>query len=357
MDNLSYFHMLAATTGIKPVLTEAEIAKVTAFAAKIDINKFYFEEYFPKARGLRELPAGIEAAIQMAGQYASKGRLRGLENRWREAQSALNTMASDFRARVAETFAARREYLEALKYDSAIDLSEEFHQILEAGLWEYKTANSVTKVVTFQAARPMAISYKHEKAGVDLKLELGKPLVNLELQTGKIKVQSDGPRPLHNGYWHPHIGRQGDICWGEAAQTVAEALPNGRFNQVLTILWSLLETYNSDSPYTTLADLCHMRDLETSPRYTPYINPATGNNTWWIDLGVASLRQALRAGGLSDTWYQWELYRRNVTNPSNVYALPAHIDETEMTDATMVTLNPDEFEQENPNDENEEGDE
>lgn len=55
-----------------------------------------------------------------------------------------------------------------------------------------------------------------------------------------------------DNFFHPHVDLSGNICEGEAAESITIALMEGRFSDVIFIIINLLSTYNYNSPYRDL---------------------------------------------------------------------------------------------------------
>lgn len=69
-------------------------------------------------------------------------------------------------------------------------------------------------------------------------------------------VSSDNPYncliPVYKKYIHPHVGSDGHICEGEAAEWIDKCIREYRFLDLIQIIENLLGTYNQKSPYIHL---------------------------------------------------------------------------------------------------------
>lgn len=54
-------------------------------------------------------------------------------------------------------------------------------------------------------------------------------------------------------YYHPHVRTEGQICWGEAQTAAMKHIANLDLEKALTLLHSLINSYNPGSPYMPLA--------------------------------------------------------------------------------------------------------
>src|SRR5690606_17472446 len=64
---------------------------------------------------------------------------------------------------------------------------------------------------------------------------------------------------------HPHVDR-GNICWGNAANTVGSKLVNGDIVEIFRLLWSLLTTYNPENPYQSIDKFKEIYDRRAAER-------------------------------------------------------------------------------------------
>lgn len=82
-------------------------------------------------------------------------------------------------------------------------------------------------------------------------VNLGKFLVKINPKN--FSTSSVSIRPFFNnidavGYYHPHVS-SGRICWGNAFEPAAKGFHDRNFKQFFKVLFSLLSTYNYESPY------------------------------------------------------------------------------------------------------------
>lgn len=75
-----------------------------------------------------------------------------------------------------------------------------------------------------------------------------------------------------DGYFHPHVDRDGNPCFGNLVATIPLLLGSGRFGEALSLIYDFLKSYNSDSPYLKLHELIGEVDSceDCSDFGTPY---------------------------------------------------------------------------------------
>jgi len=55
-------------------------------------------------------------------------------------------------------------------------------------------------------------------------------------------------------YYHPHVSTNGELCKGDGTELMQNALNQGRLEDFFTIVESILNTYNGESPYEELEE-------------------------------------------------------------------------------------------------------
>jgi hypothetical protein len=71
--------------------------------------------------------------------------------------------------------------------------------------------------------------------------------------TYEVDALEPNPAGADEDVTHPHV-RNKDLCEGDAGDAINEALHEGRFLDFFTLVNSVLNTYNSKSPYVSLGD-------------------------------------------------------------------------------------------------------
>lgn len=91
--------------------------------------------------------------------------------------------------------------------------------------------------------------------GNGVQVPLGPLRVRYNLQDHRIKVSSDNNETLSHStrYPHPHVSREGDICWGDSTHVIENVLRNPNPMEVLfTVAHFLKEGYHEPGAYTSL---------------------------------------------------------------------------------------------------------
>lgn len=86
-------------------------------------------------------------------------------------------------------------------------------------------------------------------------ISLGRFEVQLDLDEMSYKVIALDPNPAaaNEDVTHPHVQSE-SLCEGDGGQAIENALNECRFCDFFTLIMSILETYNSGSPYVSLEE-------------------------------------------------------------------------------------------------------
>lgn len=88
-------------------------------------------------------------------------------------------------------------------------------------------------------------------------IDCGPYLLVVQGDTGRLNLSvhpDDDAECSHLGHVHPHIGEEGDICWGSAARDASDALREWQIYYPFMLLHQILSEYNHQSPFCTIED-------------------------------------------------------------------------------------------------------
>lgn len=86
-------------------------------------------------------------------------------------------------------------------------------------------------------------------------IDLGRFRISICIDGLDYSIEALEPNPSHNGYHHPHLtSESGQLCEGEGRRTIDSATASGRILDLFVVLRSILETYNSESPYCSIEE-------------------------------------------------------------------------------------------------------
>jgi len=100
------------------------------------------------------------------------------------------------------------------------------------------------------------LSERSSAAGLDVSKNMGTFSVKLQLGSHMtLRVY-----PYHGnlgggrGLFHPHVSRDGDVCWGSSTGVLQQAFRDYDIKTVFDMLSAVLNTYNPGNPYEELAN-------------------------------------------------------------------------------------------------------
>lgn len=186
---------------------------------------------------------------------------RSMDN---ELGRALDYMRqADQRLREAGKYRAKYELLVGTK---GVDMTEEIMKVLSDGWYEYDRAKTERmnreedqRQVWF-TTKPITLAYYKQAAGIDLRVNMGRYKVAYMPLINRIQVHEYTDNTKYREYYHPHVGNEGDVCWGNGYERVTKALKEYKVSDALAILRTLLQTYNDESPYASLQDFAFTQD-------------------------------------------------------------------------------------------------
>jgi hypothetical protein len=138
------------------------------------------------------------------------------------------------------------------KYIEGIILN--LRKVIDKGIWinpvfdeNYLYLNTKTNVVLHDV---------NKSANLDLHLDVGQLAVRINLKNNFALSVIPYKGNIQSGaMFHPHVNSEGTPCWGDAQNIAVKAIADYDFEKALTLLHTLLHTYNPGSPYINLANL------------------------------------------------------------------------------------------------------
>lgn len=84
-------------------------------------------------------------------------------------------------------------------------------------------------------------------------VDLGKFRICLNLNSGKLIINSLNKIESSGGFYHPHV-KGGELCFGDGDFQAVEALSSGKLEDYFVTIETILNTYNHDSPHESLTE-------------------------------------------------------------------------------------------------------
>jgi len=166
--------------------------------------------------------------------------------------------AEKIRTRVSRSLNDFSYYLQRFKEFINIDepklpkLSEIFAELLQLdqdlGEYQfdlkYKTISVITEPITLEEIN---------LGSFEIKLYIERISTLYEHAPYKVIALEPNPAGSDSNVTHPHVSSE-TLCEGDGHVSIRRALEDGRFCDFFTMIVSILQTYNPDSPYISLSD-------------------------------------------------------------------------------------------------------
>ena len=130
------------------------------------------------------------------------------------------------------------------------DLMPEVEKILKGGWYKFRLVSQdyisfITPNITLEHINP--------DAGINITHNMGSYRVEYWPNRKRMYCMKNEGNTVVDRYYHPHVDSGGDICWGNAAAVASKAMMDIAPAKAFTALRTLLQTYNDNSAYKTLA--------------------------------------------------------------------------------------------------------
>ena len=175
-------------------------------------------------------------------------------------KSCINDAAS-YHNRYTDYMSKANEYrqeLDTIKMSDAEPMVDGLNKILADPRFEFeKFGNQRVEndTVWFKIKDDIINTHVNERAGINLRVNLGKMKFRLQFNAGiKLTVHCSENNLNYRGYYHPHIGNDnGSICLGNMKELFEESQRNGDIHEMLNVTMAILSNYNDGDPYIALA--------------------------------------------------------------------------------------------------------
>lgn len=230
-----------------------------------EVNKRLFE--------LKESLPEPEAAItdrvsEMLENAAFRFKMLGtnIEDRIRE----LEANASEYRSKMEhhQTHATSifRDLSETLDIIDALKarmkdgteentVLESLKKVLESGHWQLIRISGDFNTIYLATTQCVIQRQVNPAANLDIEVNFGVLVARINLADKRTRVFTGRGCVNANGYYHTHISRRGEICWGDAKGRAYDALNGLDLVTYTNLLYSLLNTYEPNNPYIRLSDV------------------------------------------------------------------------------------------------------
>jgi hypothetical protein len=134
-------------------------------------------------------------------------------------------------------------------------IASDLRKILEEGFWTLsdEPIEGELNLVTPE----IVLTHFNKKQATTTTTSVGHIQINVDIANGFLDFWAEGydKNPLHNSYFHPHVGSDGKICLGNMAKEFELAITNCSLEQSLDIIKKVLTIYCDENPYVHLHSL------------------------------------------------------------------------------------------------------
>lgn len=198
-----------------------------------------------------ELTKVLENGFRTVWNTARKEQERQLKSAYDQVDQ-LNRHIAVYMARAAEAQKRLSQMVDNLEPVKAVQ--KELHEALKEGTWVNPVVDS--NFLWLNTPNNIRLIHKNRAAGIDCELDVGQFAVRIDLHSFDLKVFPYKNNIISTGgyraVYHPHVNSQGNVCWGNALETVAALRRTFNIGKILSLLYVLLNSYDSGAPYVHL---------------------------------------------------------------------------------------------------------
>lgn len=230
------------------------IAKVNDCKSDDEVNAVYFP-YVQQVQASNKLTDEERKKLREIHTIDNSREYKELQKLLSYSKSELSRLYERVDG-IVQDIHDRNRRLRDMVIHSEYDVSIEVDKILAGGFYSlarHKTYTCPNKLLWF-TTKDITLTHKNPSAGIDFEVPMGNYYVSVDMETYDVRVKPCNNNLNYSGYYHPHVNDGGRVCWGNAAEVMAQALSDMKPSVALTALQIILTTYNDESPYATLAD-------------------------------------------------------------------------------------------------------
>lgn len=225
---------------------------ITDFAA---VNDRFFEHYRATRPDPKDLTLDerMSQRVREIAQTQVAGRILEMESN-REAHFKQASKYYKEYEKEMSAGAKLGQELIVFRRDGARGPQQQIEKILSQNFWGTPAVEGRWLYLTTNNDCVLAV--KNKAAGIDLRVDLGKFAVKVDLQTLSTKVLPLEGNSHIDGHIHPYINGDGEICWGNAKSAAHRFIRSGDFVGLMTLLAALLTQYDDQgsNPYRSIIE-------------------------------------------------------------------------------------------------------
>jgi len=197
---------------------------------------------------------------------------RRFENEIQSKQEDLNTYIQYTANKTAEIVRLRTEILSLDNINASDKIVSDLKEILSGNFYEFiEIANDC---IVFKTKNDIVNTLIKPSAGLNIKVNLGKFKISINLMSLSIKIYGyENNVMARDTFVHPHVSRDGNVCWGNVSEQAANYLTSLDLKNTLLLLATLLVTYNENNPYAPLYEFeAKRKELDAAKKTEQTVN-------------------------------------------------------------------------------------
>jgi len=222
---------------------------------KKDINAIFFKEAEKhKAEPnlmFDQLENSIKTSMENSYRTEREERKKTLNRQINNEQNNLNYALNNVNNYLRNIVTKKRELLKLDNVNYTDKVMADLKEVLKGNF--YDVLSFENNVITFVTKNDVINSLIKPSAGLNLKVNLGKFKIKLNLTNMDMKIYTHMNNTISDGIYHPYVSNSGSICWGNVSDEAASKLASLDIKGSLILLAALLVTYSDETtPYRSL---------------------------------------------------------------------------------------------------------
>lgn len=243
-----YVNQLQAQTGKRLTPDQLELFRGLGDDKKA-MNKVFFELGVAQNNASSEKIAALTELLAKRHKESRIRKIKELHDREETAlrQARERMQSADAYLEQAANIRTERELFEG----TSPNIEDILTGISGQGFW---TLHDVRAEAIEFLSNNVILTHKNDQQGVDMTVNFGVFKLVWTPLTSSVRLRPFVDTLNLNGYAHPHVNEDGSVCWGNAGSALVESLRKYDVKAMLALAYSLLHTYNPNSPYVRLEE-------------------------------------------------------------------------------------------------------
>lgn len=295
VNPVSYAQVLASQIGLSfGAIPETVIDEIRRKKTKSGVNEVlipWYQKQKETATRTTDLTPDIEEMLKNMGGPRTLRDIQSLKSNIEQRINQINRWQRDIYnySQACEQDRIKMDMLLGKPSNGMLDAVKEitkdnWYMFDSKGTKEFNETKSEELQRLFFVTPEVYLKWVNSDLNKTFHIPMGQFSVQLRMSDFAVYVKPlDPDRKSVGGYYHPHVGTGGDVCWGNGANAVSQALKDYNPAPIFATLRIILTTYNDESPYITAVSVAAQYSPEIMsqipPRFEVYDENYTDNHT------------------------------------------------------------------------------